>query len=129
MDTPGALGPASKKSWLVLPPCGVPSPNSRSHRPVMAIGVPSGWSQLSEVGARGRVKNVDVAGPRHVADQQVVAVRAEVRRSLDDPPGVFQRARAGAVGGEMVGRQQVAVGIEHVHHAAIEVAERLAKVT
>ena len=38
------LGPASKKSWLVLPLCGVPSPNSRSHRPVMAIRVPFGWS-------------------------------------------------------------------------------------
>jgi hypothetical protein len=44
LDTPGALGPASKKSSLVLPPSGLPSPNSSSHRPVMAIGVPSAWS-------------------------------------------------------------------------------------
>src|SRR5262249_61598698 len=42
--SPGWLGPASKKSWLVLPLSGVPSPNSRSHRPLILIGVPFGWS-------------------------------------------------------------------------------------
>jgi hypothetical protein len=57
-----------------------------------AIGT-AGWLvQLSQVGARVWVESVDVAGPCHVADQDVVAVRAEVRRRLGDPPRVLQRA-------------------------------------
>jgi hypothetical protein len=55
-------------------------------------------------------------GTRHVADQKVIAVRAEVRRGLGNPPGVLQRPCAGAVSGELV--LIIAAGGKYVHRAA-----------
>jgi hypothetical protein len=66
MDTPGALGPASKKRWLVLPLPGVPSPKSRSHRPVMAIGVPFGWSSCRLVQSMHELITATSAVPQDV---------------------------------------------------------------
>ncbi len=92
-----------------------------------AIGV----LQLAQVREGGRIINVDVAGPCHVADQDVVAVRAEVRRRLGDPPRVLQRALVGAVGG-VVGREahMLPPSVSNTSTAAAtQVLKRSAKVT
>src|SRR5262249_26459458 len=90
----------------------IPQAGDGNRRPVR---VP----QRTEEGAGDRVEGVDVAGAFHVADQDVVAEPAEMRRGLDDAPGVLERTGPARVGGEVVWGQQVAVGVKNVDDAAV----------
>src|SRR6516162_3031513 len=66
----------------------VPQASDRDRCPVRLL-------QGTEERSCGRVKDVDVPVSLHVADQDIVAERAELGRSLDDPPGILEWAGAG----------------------------------